>query len=176
VARSAPSTESPHTGDGPPPDDPADGFVVVRVAPADHPLSGRIFQLSTLYRQAMGRRLRQEKWLADVGFRPPCIGAIMTVAAHQPLSQRELSDTLGVDPSDLVNVIDILERAGFVSRRRDPRDRRRHLLSLTPDGGTAVRRLGAMLQEVDDEVLRPLTGEQRQQLRRLLDGVVAHPG
>lgn len=141
----------------------------------DHPhLTGLVFQVGQVYRQAMGKRLKQERWLADVGFRPPCIGAIMTVARHQPLSQREVSSKLGVDPSDLVNVIDILERAGFVSRQRDPADRRRHLLTLTPEGESAVRRLRALLDEVDDEVLSPLSAGQRHLLHRLLQGVAAH--
>jgi DNA-binding MarR family transcriptional regulator len=138
------------------------------------PLTGLLFRVSHLYRQAMAEKLKDEQWLADVGFRPPCIGAMMAIAAHQPLSQRELSTKLGVDPSDLVNVIDIIERAGFVSRQRDPRDRRRHLLSMTPDGWSATRRLAALLQAVDDTVLSPLSPGQREMLRRLLEGVVTH--
>jgi MarR family transcriptional regulator, lower aerobic nicotinate degradation pathway regulator len=138
------------------------------------PMTGLLFRIARLYRDAMGERLKSEKWLVQVGFRPPCIGALMSISAHQPLSQRDLSDHLGVDPSDLVKVIDILERAGFVHRQRDPRDRRRYLLTLSPQGWSATRRLGAMLAELDDEVLEALTAAQRHMLRRLLEGVVAH--
>jgi DNA-binding MarR family transcriptional regulator len=141
---------------------------------ADPPLPGVLYQVSRLYRQAIGERLKNEQWLVDVGFRPPCISAIMTIARHQPLSQRELSSHMGVDPSDLVNVMDILERAGFVLRERDPDDRRRHLLTVTRSGRRAVERLGTLLQEIDDDVLSPLSAHQRHVLRRLLDGVVAH--
>jgi DNA-binding MarR family transcriptional regulator len=175
VARPAPQTERQRTKSSQAPETRSPAEPSPGTAPIDQPLlTGRIFQLAALYRHAMGRRLKEEQWLADVGFRPPCIGAIMTIAGHQPLSQRELSGQLRVDPSDLVNVIDILERAGFVSRERDPHDRRRYLLRLTDDGGLAVRRLRAMLEEVDDEVLHPLTPAQRLTFRRLLDGVVAH--
>ena len=82
----------------------------------------------------MSERLAGEEWLEGKGFRPPCIGALQTIAAHQPLSQRELSERLGLDPSDTVAVVDILESAGYVSRDRDPSDRRRHALTLSADG------------------------------------------
>jgi DNA-binding MarR family transcriptional regulator len=141
---------------------------------ADPPLTGLLYQVARLYRQAMGERLKNEQWLVDVGFRPPCIGALMTLSRNQPMSQRELSSQMGVDPSDLVTVMDILERAGFVLRERDPNDRRRHLLTVTRSGQVAVRRLDELLQDIDDELLSPLSAHQRHMLRRLLGGVVAY--
>jgi DNA-binding MarR family transcriptional regulator len=141
---------------------------------ADRPLTGMLFQVSKLYRQAIGERLRNEQWLVDVGFRPPCISALMTISRHEPMSQRELSSHMGVDPSDLVTVMDILERAGFVLRERDPDDRRRHLLTVTRSGLVAVRRLDELLQDIDDDLLSPLSAHHRHMLRRLLDSVVAY--
>jgi MarR family transcriptional regulator, lower aerobic nicotinate degradation pathway regulator len=130
-------------------------------------------QVSRRYRQVMTERLKNQQWLVDAGFRPPCIGALLVIAARQPLSQRELSDHLWLDPSDLVAVIDILERADFVSRRRDPNDRRRQSLTITPDGRKAAARLDELLRGIDDEVLGPMEAHDRQVLRRLLEGVVS---
>lgn len=141
---------------------------------AERPLTGLLFLVAKSFRAAIGERIRNEQWLVEVGFRPPCIGALMVLSHREPMSQRELSAHLGVDPSDLVGVMDILESAGFVSRDRDPADRRRHLLTVTPDGNKAVRRLRAVMAEVDDEVLAPLTDGQRDQLHQLLAEVVAH--
>lgn len=140
----------------------------------ERPLGPLVSQVAALYRQAVAGRLKNEQWLVDAGFRPPCIGAIMKIAARQPLSQRELSGQLGVDPSDIVAVIDILEQAGFVSRRRDPNDRRRQALTLTTEGKRAVERIGKLLHGIDDEVLGDMSAHDRHVLHRLLDGVVAH--
>jgi DNA-binding MarR family transcriptional regulator len=124
----------------------------------------------------MSDRLAGETWLRDKGFRPPCIGALQSIAAHQPLSQRELSERLGVDPSDTVDVVDILETAGYVSRHRDPADRRRHALTLTTEGQEATARLRKILGEIEAEVLAPLRAKERGLLRGLLRSVAEHHG
>src|SRR4051812_49112884 len=72
-----------------------------------------------------------EEWMAEKGFRPPCAGVLRAVAEAGPLSQREISDLIGLDPSDLVGAIDIVERAGLVERQPDPEDRRRHAVMVT---------------------------------------------
>jgi DNA-binding MarR family transcriptional regulator len=141
-------------------------------ATIEWPMGVLLGQVSRRYRQIMAERLKNQQWLADAGFRPPCIGALMVIAARQPLSQRELSDHLWLDPSDLVAVIDILERADFVSRRRDPNDRRRQSLTVTPAGRKAAARLEDLLRGIDDEVLGPMEAHDRHVLRRLLEGVV----
>ena len=53
---------------------------------------------------------------------------------HGGLAQRELGQTMGVDPSILVTLLNPLEADGLVARERDPADRRRHLVTLTPAG------------------------------------------
>src|SRR5919204_4770011 len=55
---------------------------------------------------------------------------------HQagPLSQQELGGALRINPSNLVGLLDALEADGLVVRPRDPADRRRHLVGLTPAG------------------------------------------
>lgn len=50
------------------------------------------------------------------------------------IAQTELSETLGMDRSDMVRLIDTLEAAGLVTRTRDANDRRRQLITLTDDG------------------------------------------
>src|SRR3954451_22817044 len=46
------------------------------------------------------------------------------------MGQRELGETMGVDPSILVTLLNPLEADGFVSRERDPVDRRRHVVMI----------------------------------------------
>ncbi len=85
-----------------------------------------------------------------------------------PMGQRELGQEMGTDPSVLVTLLNPLEAAGLLSRRRDPLDRRRHLVTLTARG---ERRLDAAARaqcEAENELFAGLDGAQREQLRSLL--------
>jgi DNA-binding MarR family transcriptional regulator len=130
-------------------------------------LSG-VFLLARELRRQIHELMADEPWAAEAGFRPPCMGALDIVARHQPVSQREISDHLGLDASDVVGVIDILENAGMVQRRRDPTDRRRHAVVLTEFGETAARHFAAVRARAEDRVLADLDPEKRRQLVELL--------
>lgn len=131
-------------------------------------------RLANVTRRAMGVRMQQERWAMDAGFRPGCVGVLQTVSRLEPVSQRAVSDRLLLDPSDLVSLVDILERAGLVERRRDPADRRRYALETTPAGRRAVRRLEVVTRDAFETVLAPLDAAERAQLAHLLERVVAH--
>jgi DNA-binding MarR family transcriptional regulator len=131
-------------------------------------------RLAALTRRAMGERMAHETWAHEAGFRPGCIGVLHVVAAREPVSQREVSDALLLDPSDVVTLVDILERAGLVERKRDPADRRRYALEVTAAGQLAVVRLREINHEANQELLAPLDPDEREQLAVLLARVVRH--
>jgi MarR family transcriptional regulator, temperature-dependent positive regulator of motility len=83
-------------------------------------------------------------------------------------TQQELGEKLMVDPNNLVLLLNELEAAGYVVRRRDQDDRRRHIVELTAAGGRAVDRAERGMESVEDDVLGSLSGEDRATLRRLL--------
>jgi DNA-binding MarR family transcriptional regulator len=130
--------------------------------------------LAAISRRLMKHHLAAEEWVAKAGLRPPCFGVMTCIAESEPVSQKQISDRLAVDPSDLVSVVDLLEHAGFVSRVRDRDDRRRYALTLTPAGRSALARLEAIAAVVQDEVLAPLGPEDRAVFFRLVHEVVAH--
>ncbi len=130
-------------------------------------LSG-VFALAREMRRHMSELMAEDQWASEAGFRPPCMGVLATVDHLQPVSQREISDRLGLDASDVVGVLDILENAGMVERRRDPQDRRRHAVVLTEVGETAARHFAALRAKAVDRALANLDADERRQLADLL--------
>jgi DNA-binding MarR family transcriptional regulator len=83
-------------------------------------------------------------------------------------SQRDLGLAMGTDPSILVTMLNPLEEAGLVSRDRDPRDRRCHVVTLTPAGSKQLIRAVRAQREAEDDLFAGLDQAQREQLRQLL--------
>jgi DNA-binding MarR family transcriptional regulator len=129
--------------------------------------------LSREMRRQIQEAMGEEEWAVEAGFRPPCLGALHVISRHQPVSQREISDHLGLDASDVVGVLDVLEAAGMVERQRDPNDRRRHAVVLTELGESAARRFAAVRARVTERALADLDPDERRQLIELLNRATA---
>src|SRR3954453_1363058 len=98
---------------------------------------------------------------------------------HGGMAQRELMQAMDVDPSILVTLLNPLEADGFVARERDPDDRRRHLVTLTPAGKRHLASASRAQKDTEDALFASLAGDQREQLRALLvalrDGLATDP-
>ena len=125
-------------------------------------------RLAVVFRREFSARIRDEGWAIEAGLRPPAYGVLQIVRARGPISQGTLSDRIGIDPGDMVAIIDILENAGYLTRTRDEVDGRRRNLSLTPEGAAATGRLDAIAAEISGIVLAPLTKRESATLGRLL--------
>jgi DNA-binding MarR family transcriptional regulator len=84
------------------------------------------------------------------------------------VTQRELATIMDVDPSILVTLLNPLEADGYLSRQRDPADRRRHVVTLTPRGARGLDSAAQAQREAEAELFAGLTDSQRGQLRGLL--------
>jgi DNA-binding MarR family transcriptional regulator len=84
------------------------------------------------------------------------------------LSQQQLGGALGIDPSNLVGLLDTLEGDGLIIRPRDPSDRRRHLVGLTPAGDKRLAQAKRAVAEAEQSLLAPLDAGERDQLHHLL--------
>jgi len=93
--------------------------------------------------------------------------------AGAPALQQQLCEALWLDPNNCVLLLNEMEDMGYVERRRDPSDRRRHVVDLTDEGQKALERAERAQEEIGDELLSALSDEERATLRSLLSRVVA---
>lgn len=135
-----------------------------------------LLRLVGLYRRTFAELVAQQTWAVESGVKPPTYGVLNVVGQRGPVSQREVCDVLGVHPSDMTEIMDIVEREGWVERRRDPEDRRRYRLTLTPAGRRIRARYDALAAEAEARVLEPLSETERRTLLDLVAKVVAAQG
>jgi DNA-binding MarR family transcriptional regulator len=87
---------------------------------------------------------------------------------HECAPQQQMCEMLSIDANNLVLLLNSLEAAGHVRRRRDPADRRRHLVELTPAGRRALERAERAQESIEEEVLAALDAQARATLHELL--------
>jgi DNA-binding MarR family transcriptional regulator len=123
---------------------------------------------------ARGTRRRIEHAIAPTGLRPTELLALQHLRERGPSAQQALAELLGIDATNLVAVLNSLEDAGLIERRRDRADRRRAIIALSPQGQRLLADLDRSLLRIDDQILAPLTGAERQTLHTLLAKAVNH--
>jgi DNA-binding MarR family transcriptional regulator len=116
--------------------------------------------------------------MAPGGLRPRHLVAMKLLSERGPAGQQGLADALSLDPSNVVGLLNELEERGLITRRRDPADRRRHIVELSRAGEDELALAYARLSHVEDNLLHALTGEERDTPRALLVravGVISSP-
>ena len=73
-----------------------------------------------------------------------------------------------MDANNVVLLLNELEDLGYIARRRDPDDRRRHLVELTKEGSRALSSAERAQETIEDDVLRALDASERAILWQLL--------
>ncbi|MFH9616416.1 MarR family winged helix-turn-helix transcriptional regulator [Streptomyces pratensis] len=91
-----------------------------------------------------------------------------------PLSKGELAARLDMNQSDLTRTVTDLDAAGYVECARDPSDRRRIEVALTPAGRCASAQLNTAVSSTEADLLAPLTDEERARFASLLRRVHVH--
>jgi DNA-binding MarR family transcriptional regulator len=94
--------------------------------------------------------------------------ALSYLRDHGPARQQALAQSLCMDASSLVCLLNDLEDRDLIARRRDREDRRRGILELTEHGREALAEIDAALAEIDAEILGDLDESERADLRALL--------
>jgi DNA-binding MarR family transcriptional regulator len=89
---------------------------------------------------------------------------ILVIAGAGNVSQHELAELCGVDPSSMVAVLDGMERRGLLQRRRNPQDRRVQWVQRTGEGDRLFRRALPLAQNAEAEQLATLPEADRRRL------------
>jgi DNA-binding MarR family transcriptional regulator len=105
--------------------------------------------------ELLGMRLRQ---LLVLGY----------LDRRAPARQQDLCETLMLDANNCVILLNELEDLGWTERKRDPEDRRRHVVVITDEGLAALKRAKKAQETLEDDMLAALEPEEREQLRGLL--------
>jgi len=113
--------------------------------------------------------------LTPLGIDSKDLGAIRVLARREPTSQLQVAQTLGIDRTTMVALLDALERQGLVTRQPDPDDRRRNLVELTNVGTETYEAGEAIRKAVEAEFLTPLDQGDGEQLRDALRALMAAP-
>jgi len=129
---------------------------------------GGFISLLTQIHKAVNRRTGEE--LLGMRFKPYM--TLGFIRDHPGVTQQEIETTLFMDANSVVLILNELEAAQFSIRRRDPADRRRHIVEVTAAGRRALERADKARESLEDEVLANLSGEERKTLRRLLERVL----
>jgi DNA-binding MarR family transcriptional regulator len=95
--------------------------------------------------------------------------ALSYVSDYDGCPQQDLADAFCMDANNVVLLLNELEDLGFVARLRDPSDRRRHLVQITPAGRAALGDSERVQVAIEDEVLAALDVDERRTLRDLLN-------
>jgi len=115
---------------------------------------------------------RAQELLADAfaaeGLRGYHFRLLAALDEYGPASQADLGRRTGIDRSDVVAALNDLVASGLAQRETNPTDRRRNIVAMTKHGATTLQRLDAVLDDVQDAVLAPLTPNERKTLVRLL--------
>ncbi len=106
-----------------------------------------ISDVSRLMRRRFDERTRQ------IGVTRPQWRTLTMLSRHEGLNQGALADLLEVEPITLCRMIDRLEEAGLVERRRDPGDRRAWLIFLTEKARPVITQLRALADDMIDHAL-----------------------
>ena len=130
--------------------------------PAHQPLGLHLTRVSRTVSRAF------DETLAEAGGSLPAWLVLISLKSQQLASQRELAEAVGIQGATLTHHLDTMESAGLVTRRRDPANRRLHLVELTPAGDALFLRLRAAAMAFDRRLRAGLSEDDVTQLEALL--------
>ena len=106
--------------------------------------------------------------LARAGGSRPMWLVLLSLKSRPTANQRELAAAVGIQDATLTHHLNGMEADGLLTRRRDPTNRRVHLVELTEAGDAAFRRLRTVAQHYDSRLRTGFSDSELETLRGLL--------
>jgi DNA-binding MarR family transcriptional regulator len=134
------------------------------------------FEGGTGFLLARTGAIARQQWgrmLAERRLTPHQFAVLAALHEKGAIGQRRLSALIGIDPRNVVPIIDSLVERGLVGRTVDPGDRRRRVLALTASGHGAIGDLNAAGAEIERHFFRTLPVGDRRALHRILLALLA---
>ena len=116
------------------------------------------------------------RYFEDLGVRPVQYAVLTVIDRNPGLKQSQVSEALGIKRANLVAILDALERRGLARREAVATDRRSYALRLTDKGTALMKDLRARSQEHEKRLAATIGEDGRQQLLKLLHGVIEAVG
>jgi DNA-binding MarR family transcriptional regulator len=101
----------------------------------------------------------------------PAVATLIELRDTGELTQQTLCGRLHIDPTNLVEILNELEQRGYAMRRRDPEDRRRHLVEISDAGVAALDEIAKVMDAVEDELLAGVDPAERERLEGVLTSI-----
>jgi DNA-binding MarR family transcriptional regulator len=114
--------------------------------------------------------------LEPYGIRPRHVAALIELRDSGELTQQSLCGQLHLDPTNVVAILNQLEQRGYATRRRDPEDRRRHLVEVSKKGIALIEKVSEVMDGVEDDLLDGHEPAERAQLECLLTSIWERSG
>jgi len=112
--------------------------------------------------------------LAQAGGSVPVWLVLISLKSQQVRNQRELAEAVGIREATLTHHLNSMDEQGLITRRRDPANRRVHLVELTEAGEAAFQRLRGAATAFDQRLRSGLSGDEVSQLEALLGRLAAN--
>jgi MarR family transcriptional regulator, transcriptional regulator for hemolysin len=130
--------------------------------PERHPIGLHLAQVAKVVSRAF------DDALARAGGSRPIWLVLISLKSRQSASQRQLAAIVGIQGATLTHHLNAMESAGLVTRRRDPANRRNHVVELTPEGDALFFRLRDAATAFDQRLRSGLSERDLGQIEDLL--------
>ena len=114
--------------------------------------------------------------LQEMGLTQGLLFYILYVGKHPGCAPKALTEALHMDVGHTTRTLAKLEQGGFLVQLPNPKDKRAHILQLTPVGEAAFKASHELFIQWDDQVMSGLSGEERGQLMGLLHKMLGRKG
>src|SRR5215475_11443656 len=135
----------------------------------------RLGLLLARHGQFVNTQIRKAMATTGLGLTPRHRQVLVDLEERGPISQQSLLEALAVDPSVLVSILNDLEQQGLAARRRDPTDRRRHIVEMSSEGCEVLSRIEEAVSMAEAELFADLDETDRDRLHELLTKVRTIP-